>query len=73
MVYGLSKNYYCISLIDINIIRYIQDYIYTPKIICICSNQNQNRNFVATLIQTLKTEPEMVNLFYNIPSVNNGE
>jgi len=60
MVYGLSKNYYCISLIDINIIRYIQDYIYTPKLICICSNQNQNRNFVAALIQTLKAVPEMV-------------
>ena len=61
MVYGLSKNYYCIFLIDIYIIRYMQDYIYTPKIICICLNQNQNRNFVAAIIQTLKTEPEMVN------------
>jgi hypothetical protein len=44
MVYGLSKNYYCISLIDINIIRYIQDYIYTPKIICICSNNIKWKN-----------------------------
>jgi hypothetical protein len=69
MVYGLSKNYYCISLLDINIIRYIQDYIYTPKMICICLNQK--RNFVAAIIQTLKTEPEMLNLIYNIFSTAN--
>ena len=31
IVYGFSKNYYCITLIDINIIRYIQDYIYTLR------------------------------------------
>ena len=72
MVYGLSKNYYCISLLDINIIRYIQDYIYTPMMICICLNQK--RNFVAAIIQTLKTEPEMLNLIYNIfPTANDGK
>jgi hypothetical protein len=43
--------------------------------IYICSNQNQNRNFVAAIIQTLKTdEPEMVNLIYSISSTtNNGK
>jgi hypothetical protein len=43
--------------------------------IYICSNQNQNRNFVAAIIQTLKTdEPEMVNLIYNIfTTANDGE
>jgi hypothetical protein len=39
--------------------------------IYICSTKIKIENFVAAIIQSLKTEPEMVNLIYNIfPTVN---